>query len=70
MRKRFSERHGYKRIRDSLQLNNIDEALENRLWNTFKLFYLDSIELNGNQIRNSQDYNFFKNVYDEVFKIH
>lgn len=70
MRKRFSERHGYKRIRDSLQIHNIDEALKNRLWNTFKLSYIDSIELNGSQIRSNQDYNFFKNVYDEFFKIH
>jgi hypothetical protein len=29
----FSERNGYKDIRASLQIESIDEALENRLWN-------------------------------------
>jgi hypothetical protein len=70
MRKRFSERYGYKQVRESLQLNWIDEALKNRLWNTFKHFYIDSIVLDFGKIKHTNNYNFFKRLYDEFFKTH
>lgn len=68
MRKRFSERNGYKQIRESLQITSINEDLKSRLWNAFKYFYIDSIEINIGNIKYERDYNFFKELYDEFFK--
>ena len=38
MRSRFSERFGFKKPRDAFQINDIDKALRNRLWNQFRDF--------------------------------
>ena len=43
MRKKFSERNGYKTPREILQIESINEALKNRLWNNIKIFYIDSL---------------------------
>lgn len=41
MRRKFSEKYGFKDIRDSLQIEDIDDGLRNRLWNAIQfLFYL------------------------------
>lgn len=69
MRKRFSERYGYKQIRESLQIDSVDDGLRNRLWNAFKHFYIDSISIDAiGMIRDKNNYNFFKKLYDEFFK--
>ena len=43
MRKKFSERNGYKNPREILQIEFINKALQNRLWNNIKIFYIDSL---------------------------
>jgi len=40
---RFSERYGYKDIRDIIQLESIDEPLRNALWSTLKIFVWDYV---------------------------
>lgn len=32
----FSQRYGYKSIRDSFQIDNIDDILKNGLWNVMQ----------------------------------
>ena len=72
MRKRFSERYGFIKVRDTFQIENIDNGLKNRLWNQFRTFYIDSITLGvyprEKHIGLKDDYNFFIQVYDEFFK--
>lgn len=34
---RFSERHGFRAVRDSLQIESMDEALRNGLWNVLEI---------------------------------
>lgn len=68
MRKRFSEKYGHKNIRDSFQINSIDDDLKNRLWNLFKRYYIDSIELEYSDIKLQRDHDFFKKLFDEFFK--
>lgn len=74
MRKRFSERYGFKDIRDSFQINSIDEDLKNRLWNTFKTVYIDTFQTtypdNGFPFSDAQEINFLKMIYDGFFKTH
>lgn len=69
MRKRFSEKYSFKNVRDAFQINDIDIGLRNRLWNKFKVFYIDSIKLNSITIQYQNDYKFFMQLYDEFFKI-
>jgi hypothetical protein len=40
----FSDRHGYTKARESLQLEAVDPPLRNRLWTLLKIFYWDGIE--------------------------
>lgn len=37
---RFSERYGYKPIREIIQKESIDDDLKNALWNTYHLIDL------------------------------
>lgn len=38
---RFSERYGYKKVRESIQLESVDEPLKNALWNVLKIHVWD-----------------------------
>jgi len=69
MRKKFSERYGFKKIRDSLQIDSMDEGLKNRIWNQFQKFYIDNIMTQHNKIYYEEDYDFFIRLYDEYFKL-
>lgn len=75
MRKKFSERYGFKKITDSFQINSINQELSNRLWNTIKIFYIDPIPtpfgLEDNwDIPEGQAFDFIKKIYDGFFKTH
>lgn len=70
MRKKFSERYNFKNPRDTFQINSIDNALRNRLWNQVQFFYFDKLEKNGIYIKYQLDFNFFKKIYDEFLKSH
>lgn len=73
MRKKFSERQGFVKIRDTFQVNNMNDSLKNRLWNQFRIFYIDSISLGvyprHDYISSEEDYYFFIQMYDEFFKL-
>ena len=75
MRKRFSERNGFVKARDSFQIESMDNALKNRIWNQFIKFYIDSIDIGGSYIQSlyaikfEEDKNFFIKLYDKFFKI-
>ncbi|MFW2607219.1 AbiJ-NTD4 domain-containing protein [Aliarcobacter butzleri] len=74
MRKKFSERNGYKNPRETLQIEFINEALKNRLWNNIRMRYLDDLKTSYN----SDDYPLndhleiykIKQLYDTFFKTH
>ncbi len=68
MRKRFSERYGFVKVRDTFQIDSMDEALKNRLWNQFRIFYFDSLEIDFGNIKYKIDYDFFIKIYDGFFK--
>ena len=40
----FSERYGYKPVRETLQIESIDEALRNGVWNCLKVSYWDTVK--------------------------
>lgn len=42
---RFSERHGYKSVRDIVQIESIDEPLRNALWNYLKILAWDQVAM-------------------------
>lgn len=68
MRQRFSERYGFKTPRESFQIQNIDDALKNRIWN-----YIDNNELKF--LRSSNDLSANGKriaclIYDGFFKTH
>ncbi len=70
MRKRFSERYGYKTPRDRLQIESMDDGLRNRLWNSFENTYLHGIIADhiSNVIKHEREKIFFKKLFDEFFK--
>jgi hypothetical protein len=68
MRKRFSERQGFVEVRDTFQIDSMDDGLKNRLWNQFRIFYFDSLEINYGDIKHKIDYDFFIKMYDGFFK--
>ncbi|WP_280997202.1 hypothetical protein [Marinitoga aeolica] len=37
----FSEKNGYKPIKNSVQIESIDETLKHRLWNSMQLYFKD-----------------------------
>lgn len=70
MRKKFSEKYGFKNPRDTFQIYQIDNALRNRIWNQIQVYYFDNIELNSIYLKYEEDFIFFKKIYDEFFKSH
>ena len=45
MRRKFSERYGFLKLKDVFQIQSIDNDLKNRLWNQIQEYYFDSIEV-------------------------
>ena len=41
---RSSERFGYRKVRDAVQIESIDEPLRNSLWSILKLFIWDHVQ--------------------------
>lgn len=74
MRKKFSERNGYKNPREVLQIGSINVALQNRLWNNIKIFYIDSLSrpYAGDtwSLDNQTEILKIKKLYDSFFKTH
>ncbi len=73
MRKRFSERYRFVKIRDSFQINSMDDGLKNRLWNIIKNIFIDTLETNyyDQDIvspQTKEDKEFIVSIYDKFFK--
>ncbi len=41
---RFSEKHGYKQVRNAIQKDSMDASLRNRLWNGVDIHFCDRLE--------------------------
>jgi len=74
--KLFSERKGFKKVRTEIQVNYIDDALRNKLWNVLKIFYWDRMEkfrwIYENEhmegLFNKMWHNYFKKPFDTMPK--
>ncbi len=42
---KFSERNGYKPIKETFQIDSIDEPLRNSIWNALQIYYWDSFKI-------------------------
>lgn len=77
----FSERYGYKPVREVIQIDSVDEPLRNGLWNILKVFVWDRAErppgpyrvrLSGygnkelSQLCNALWFSFFKKPLDQL----
>ncbi len=56
---RFSERYGYKPVREIIQKENIDDDLKNSLWNAYHLIILESGEFNSSIHPSINNYNLY-----------
>lgn len=68
---RFSERYGYKPVRDIIQKESIDDALKNGLWSVFHSYIWNRIEHGHNQssfTRNSNIYSLVESYWLNLFK--
>jgi len=68
MRKRFSERNNFIEVRDTFQISSMDNALRNRLWNQFRRYYIDTINIYLGDFKEKEHYTFFIKLYDAFFK--
>ncbi len=66
--KRFSEREGYKAIKDKLQIESIDEELRNGLWNALIKYYFRMAKRDSDVTRIFQTvwHNYFKKPLDDM----
>jgi hypothetical protein len=71
--KRFSERKGLKKARTEIQVNSMDEALRNRLWNVLDYYYWRRCSLEYDEITgemgsflNKLWHNYFKEPVDTI----
>ncbi|ATO18961.1 hypothetical protein BS636_04450 [Acinetobacter sp. LoGeW2-3] len=69
---RFSERYGYKPVRDIIQKESIDDALKNGLWNAIDLSIFSQYYIFNNRhapINGSNLEEFFKTLFHYFFKV-
>lgn len=66
---RFSQKIGKTSVRDSIQIESIDEKLENRLWNNIQINFFDEIgvELNYNVTKDSDIGQVFQTIWQEFY---
>ena len=62
---RFSQRMGLTSIRDTIQVDSMDDALRNGLWNCVLEHYLNPISI---QTKFTRGELFFENLWSEYFK--
>lgn len=74
MRRKFSERNGYKNPREALQIESINEELKNRLWNNLKMSFLDTLSTTSragtSYLSDGNERHKIKKIYDSFFKTH
>lgn len=68
---RFSEKYGYRSARSSIQVESMDEALRNSLWNSIQSIIWDSHEAYRGQSYTSASnlYELIRSCWREFFKI-
>ncbi len=60
---RFSERYGYKPVREVIQKESMDDALKNSIWNVFKQIIIEQGKFTKySSWPNIQDYNLYANL--------
>jgi len=66
---RFSQKIGMTSVRDSIQIESIDEKLENRLWNTIQINFFDVIGVNFyHSVEKDSDIGYvFQAIWQEFF---
>ena len=66
---RFSQKIGKTSVRDSIQIESIDNKLENRIWNTIKINFFDEIgvDFNYKVDRNSDIGQVFQAIWQDFF---
>ena len=62
---RFSQRYGYSQVRDNLQLESMDQALRNSLWNQVERYYWFSSAIVPNELLILE---FCAKVWSDYFK--
>ncbi|WP_313390159.1 AbiJ-NTD4 domain-containing protein [Acinetobacter sp.] len=71
---RFSERYGYKPVREVIQKESMDDALKNSIWNIFKQIIIEQGKFTKHSSwPNIQDYNlytFFRAYWITFLKNH
>ena len=73
---RFSERYGYKKVREIVQIDSMDEPLRNALWSMLKVFVWDHVHASTGMYRgyhlsngsNEQIRNLCKRLWFSYFK--
>lgn len=70
---RFSERYGYKQLRDSIQLESMDEPLRNGLWSLLQIMVWNDVYCTGGGFdllhdKNRKHYEFFTKIWMMLFK--
>jgi len=80
LRKKFSERYGHITVRDSFQVDDINEGLKSRLWNAILHSYIDiqptlnsfgqSTSHGAHKLKDNNVILFIKKLYDGFFKTH
>lgn len=68
MRQRFSERYGFRTPRESFQMQSIDDALKNRIWNY--IYNNKLIVLNNSLSLSEQGQKIASKIYGGFFKTH
>lgn len=65
---RFSQRIGKKDVRQSLQIENIDNILENKLWNNILTDFIEKISDNSSRYEESDKVIFLKILWQDFFE--
>lgn len=67
---RFSERYGYKPVRELIQKDSIDDELKNALWNIFHTYIWDHATQSSSYsyTKNSHVYNLIQKYWFNIFK--
>ncbi len=64
---RFSERYGFKPVKTSIQVDNIDQDLRNALWNVLKIIYWDTVESSGDFMERGTYLSYHRNENMEIY---
>jgi hypothetical protein len=64
---RFSERYGYKSIRDVIQKESMDDHLKNGLWNIFDTYIWNKVTHKHWQYRHTDSSNIYTLIYNYYF---